>query len=501
MEFLKKYHKWVAIVLTVFIVLYAVSGIILNHRELLSSVDIDRSVMPKEYHVYHWNNAAVKATEKLSPDSILIYGNIGIWLTDSNFVKYKDFNFGIPGGIDNRKVCVVKNSSKYGLWAGTLFGLYKYDVKSNKWSKVVIPVKEQRVVDLLDLGDSLYMLTRSHLLVYKEGKFTSRTLPPPEGYDGKIGLFKTLWVIHSGEIYGISGKIIVDFVGIIFIFLTITGLIVFINKYRIQNRFKKKKDFKKLKKINLWNLRWHNKTGWITLIFLLITTTTGMFLRPPLLVAIADARVGKIPGTELAQPNPWFDQLRRIIYDKEKNRFLLATFYGIYYSDDNFKSDIKKFENQPPVSVMGVNVFKKTGESKYLVGSFEGLFEWNPETGYVFDFIKKEPYKKKKVAGPPIGDYLVTGYTTDYKNQNIVFDYDKGALNIDKTGINFPGVPQNIKKAFGISLWSVALETHTGRIFQPLLGLFYVLIVPLVGLSLLFILISGFIVWWKLHRQ
>jgi uncharacterized iron-regulated membrane protein len=52
-----------------------------------------------------------------------------------------------------------------------------------------------------------------------------------------------------------------------------------------------------------------------------------------------------------------------------------------------------------------------------------------------------------------------------------------------------------------ISLWNTALEIHTGRIFQSILGDFYILIVPLTGLSLLFILISGFVVWFKLFRK
>jgi hypothetical protein len=497
--FFKKYHKWLGIIVTLFILMFAFSGIVLNHRELLSSVDVSRSVLPDEYDIVNWNNAAVKGTERLSPDSILIYGNIGIWLTDSTFNGYKDFNRGIPEGIDNRKVCRVLPSEKLGLWAGTLFGLFRYDYKQKAWENIKLPTREKRVVDLVDFGDSLYMLTRSHLLVYHNGNFKIRTLPPPVGYDNKIGLFKTLWVIHSGEIYGQAGKLLVDFVGLVFIFLTVTGLILFINRKRIMYKFRAGKPVNRIKKINLWNLKWHNKIGWTTIVLLIITTTTGMFLRPPLLVAIADARVGKIPGTELATANPWFDQLRRVLYDRENKRFVLATYTGFYYSDDNFRSELKPFEVQPPASIMGVNVLKKTGNNEYLVGSFEGLFVWNPVTGKIFDHIKKEPYVKKEVSGPPIGDYLITGYSDDFNDEEIAFDYDKGALNINK-GKPFSVMPENIHNAYRISLWNLALEIHTGRIYESLLGIFYVLIVPLVGFMLLFVLISGFIVWWKIHR-
>jgi hypothetical protein len=499
-DFFKKYHKWLGIIISLVLLLFAFSGIILNHRDLLSSYDLSRKYLPDEYKIRNWNNAAVKATEKISEDSILIYGNIGIWLTDSTYKNFKDFNKGIPIGIDNRKVCKILKTTNGELWAGTLFNLFRYDFNSSIWVKTEIPTPEKRVVDIIDFKDSLYFLTRSHLLVYKNGIFKETTLPPPENYDNKIGLFKTLWVIHSGEIYGHTGKLIVDIVGLIFVFLIITGIIIFVNKYKIDSRFKKKKPFLKLKKINFWNLKWHNKIGWITIILLLITTVTGMFLRPPLLVIIADTRVKKIPGTELATPNPWFDQLRRILYDEKKHRFIIATYYGFYYSDDNFSSELKKFDIQPPASVMGVNVLKKTGNSEYLVGSFEGLFLWDPVKGKIYDYIKKEPYVKKKASGPPIGDFLITGYTYDYKKQEIAFDYNNGALNINR-GVDFVKMPDNIEKAYKISLWNLALEIHTGRIYQPILSSFYILIVPLTGLMVLFILISGFVVWWKLHRQ
>jgi len=112
-NFLRKYHKWIGIVFTLFIVLFSVSGIILNHRELLSGVDVNRKLLPAQYEYNNWNNAAVKSTLKVSNDSILIYGNIGIWLTDSVQSRFTDFNNGFPKGIDNRKICkLFRISSK-----------------------------------------------------------------------------------------------------------------------------------------------------------------------------------------------------------------------------------------------------------------------------------------------------------------------------------------------------------------------------------------------------
>jgi uncharacterized iron-regulated membrane protein len=52
-----------------------------------------------------------------------------------------------------------------------------------------------------------------------------------------------------------------------------------------------------------------------------------------------------------------------------------------------------------------------------------------------------------------------------------------------------------------MSLWNVSLEIHTGRIFEHLLGMFYILYVPLAGLCLIMVLVSGFFIWWKVYRK
>ncbi|RLD70119.1 MAG: iron-regulated protein, partial [Bacteroidetes bacterium] len=378
-KFFKKYHKWLSIVLTIFILLFVLSGIVLNHRDLLSSFDIDRDYLLERYEYKNWNNAAVKGYVNLAKDSSLIYGNIGVWSTSDNYKTFQDFNLGFPEGADNRKIESVLLSTKGNLYAGTLLGLYVYDKKLQQWSKVELPLHEKRIVGLLEKNDSLFVMSRSNLLVSvdnpKKLSFKQVKLPEPENYDNKIGLFKTLWVIHSGEIYGLAGKLIVDFVGLVFGFLTVTGIIYWLVPKTIKKRRKKKKKVTLLAKNKRWVIRWHNKLGYWLIIILILNTVTGMFLRPPLLIPIANVKVAKIPFTELDDPNPWFDKLRKIYFDDNFNRFILIASDGVYYSDDTFQSKIKKYKNQPVLSVMGVNVFEFREKGSYLIGSFSGLFK------------------------------------------------------------------------------------------------------------------------------
>lgn len=497
-KFFRKTHKWVGLMIALLIILFSISGIILNHRELLSSVDVNRNILPEAFQYNNWNNAAVRATVKLNENSFLTYGNIGVFHTDSSFSKFTDFNTGFPAGIDNRKIFKVLQTNKR-LLAGTLFGLYEFNQEKKQWLKIPLPLHEENVVDILQKGDSTFVLTRSHLLVTTNLRhFNTIDLPQAENYDNKVGLFKTLWVIHSGEIYGEVGKLLVDIMALVFIFLSVGGVILFFSKRQIKKAKTNKPKQESIRKTHKWNLKWHNKIGWITAIFLILTTLTGMFLRPPLLIAIAYNRVAKIPFTELDTPNPWFDVLRRVMYIPEEELFIISTSEGFYSFNKDFKNQAKMFEIQPPASVMGVTVFEQLNAENVMVGSFEGLFSWNYKTGEVFDLIKKQPYVRPIKKVPPVGDYKISGFSTHFKGQPIAFEYQHGAINIDG-GSEFTPMQENINENAPMSLWNLALEVHTGRIYGAFLGMFYILVVPLSGILILLTLIGGIVVWFKFH--
>ena len=224
-----------------------------------------------------------------------------------------------------------------------------------------------------------------------------------------------------------------------------------------------------------------------------------MFLRPPLLIAIADARVGKLPYTELADANTWLDKLRKIEFDSESNKYLLATSEGFFSCDPDFKSKPLAYAFQPPVSVMGITVLRKVSTQEWLIGSFEGLYKWNPSTGMVSDYLNRKSSQPQTGRNAPSQRYLVSGYVNESGCGEVLFDYDKGAL---KTAgaIPFTKMPEEISST-PISLWNVALEFHTTRIYGFLIGDFYILIIPLAGLAILMMLSSGFIVWYKRHRK
>jgi hypothetical protein len=498
----KKLHKWPAIIIAFFALLFAASGIVMNHRDIFSSVDVSRKLLPATYTIKNWNQAAIRGSISLNDNEELVYGNIGIWKTDNNFQQFIDFNHGLPKGIDNRKIYSVKKF-KTQIFAGTHFGLFIRKPDGQSWQRVALPVHEQRIADVNIKDDTLLILTRHYLLKSIDGnKFETIQLPAPLGYQRKTGLFDTLWQLHSGELFGLSGKLIVDLLGLVTILLSVTGLLHFFFPKIIKKRKRKQKQISVLVSVKKKNLRWHNVVGYIFALFLIINTFSGIHLRPPLLIAIASKQVGIIPGTHLDNPNPWFDKLRRVQWNEELRLYIFSTSEGFYLTDESFTKPLQPISSQPQVSVMGCNVLKPLGKGNYLVGSFSGMFIWNIITGSVTNFFNQQPYIKPNGMVKPISDHMVAGLV-EGKNHTFWFDYNNGAQGISSLGNipTFPKMPEKIRKSTPMSLWNVALEFHTGRIFEHLVGPFYILYVPFAGICILLVLISGVYLWWTLYRK
>lgn len=540
----KKYHRWFGLVLSVFMLVFCVSGIILNHREAFSGCEVSRKWLPASYHIKNFNNGVMKGTvvknsgslaisEGFS-DSILVYGCAGVFLTDYQLSTWQDFNAGLPKSIDERNVRHVVKAKDGSLWCAALRDVYRYDENSHRWKKVELPGNEERIMDVALAKDSMTVvaLTRSRVFtivpfvqygeIVKIGKSSSETyrveskiIPAPKKYEPKTRLFKLVWHLHSGEFFGLPGKLVVDAIALVLIVLSITGIILFILPYGIR-RAKKlaaKARMKRLGKQFAWNMKWHNKIGYVTIVLTLWIAITGMCLRPPLMVPLV---LSKLPQTVGEDGNVWQDKLRAIRWDAVQGDWLVSTSEGFLRVDEDFSQAPKMLPDDecPKLSPMGVTVWESDGKGGWIVGSFRGIYRWNPvnhSSNQILDYFTGKPSEETSMI--PISDNLVCGYSEDFLGgKPLVFDFAKGvedakgqavALCNDEPKIsrNEESMSDLICETAPMSLWNVALELHVGRCYSPFLGPLSDLFVFLSGLLITLVLLSGYIISHRRRKK
>ena len=540
----KKYHRWLGLVLSVFMLVFCVSGIILNHREVFSGCEVSRKWLPASYHIKNFNNGVVKGTvvkksaaHSLSSencDSVLAYGCAGVFLTDSRLSTWQDFNAGLPESIDERNVRHVVKAKDGSLWCAALRDVYRYDENSHRWKKVELPGNEERIMDVALAKDSMTVvaLTRSRVFtivpfvqygeIGKIGKSSSETyrveskiIPAPKNYEPKTTLFKLVWHLHSGEFFGLPGKLVVDAIALVLIVLSITGILLFILPYGIR-RAKKlaaKARMKRLGKLFAWNMKWHNKIGYVTIVLTLWIAITGMCLRPPLMVPLV---LSKLPQAVGEDGNVWQDKLRAIRWDAVQGDWLVSTSEGFLRVDEDFSQAPKMLPDDecPKLSPMGVTVWESDGKGGWIVGSFRGIYRWNPvnhSLNQILDYFTGKPSEETSMI--PISDNLVCGYSEDFLGgKPLVFDFAKGvedakgqavALCNDepKKSRNEESMSDLICETAPMSLWNVALELHVGRCYSPFLGPLSDLFVFLSGLLITLVLLSGYIISHRRRKK
>ena len=512
-------HKWGGLFFTLFLIIFALSGIVLNHRVALSEVDVPRSVLPPEYRMEHWNLGAVKGTLRVSSDSILLYGENGLWLTDSSRACFSRFERGMRSGADNRLVANVVRTHSGQLFAVTTFDAYQWNHSTQSWQRLTERfAPSDRMTDAAVKGDTLVLQSRSELFLATAPytHFERIHLKAPTNAPLGRFTFRTLWMLHSGELFGAWAQYFVDFLGVILIVLCLTGVVLaFFPKLLKRQRKRQPEGKSVLRRVFKFSLQLHNKLGVYLLAFLLLLTVTGMFLRPPLLVAIARLRHQPLALTHEHNPNPWWDNLRMIRYDRHHHRWLLQTPFG-FFTTSNLHSAPTKLDHEPPVGFMGTNVLQQEDADHWIAGSFSGLYRWNARTGESWNLYTGQRYVAPKHQGIPDFTYSVSGYSKDLSARPVVFDYNRGAeyalggakkaaTDDDEQEFvcyeraDFSVMPEQVQDG-RLSLWRVALETHTGRIYTFLPNIVIQLFIFLSGTFLLTVLISGFIVWRRFHR-
>lgn len=485
----RKHHKWLGIALSLFLLMFCLSGIVLNHRRLVRDIDISRKWLPDRYEYAKWNGGLLRGTLPYTDEDgvhrVLVYGTGGIWRTDASASTFTDFNKGLPDAADYRQIRAVMQAADGNLYALSPFGLYRYGIHAG-WQQVPLPTGgEEMLTDLTCKGDTLAVLGRSHLYVSTSSNspFRKVQLQAPSDYDGKVSLFRTVWMLHTGELFGLPGKLVMDAVAVVLMLLCVTGILYWLLPKYMRRRHKQGKSADKAARWTRLSLLWHDKVGRTTLVLTLLIGVTGWCLRPPVLIALALTDTPTLPGSTLDSPNPWNDKLRMVRYDAACGDWLLSTTEG-FYSLKSLDAIPEKLTHTPPVSVMGLNVWQRDAQGRWLCGSFSGLFAWDRAQGTAIDWFTGEQADDK--LGPPFGKRAVSGFSVDLGKEPFAVEYYNGTDVLPQPE-RFATLP--------MSLWNAALEVHSGRIYIGIAATY--VFVFIAGIAIVWCLWSG----WKLRRK
>lgn len=501
----KAIHKWTSIIIALLMLYMGISGILLNHPELIGPVSVSSSFIPDNYRVENWNRSSISQLKfsKFNPSISIIGGYEGVYISKDAGKNYKKMpQNGLPNSQYYNKtktVYILENESGIkGALAGTFGGLYYFDFAKNFWNKVNLEDKHHKIVKIIDYKDKIAVFSASGASLINPNNLQdiqNINLTKNEK-ETKLTLIEFFFQLHTGEIWGLPGKLLFDIAGIILIFLTISGLYIWLSPKTSKFRIKLSDKASKTKwSIYKFFFKYHLKLGIYAAAVLLIIGVTGFFMRPPGIAAImnGDIAVSSIPLVKM--DNPWQERIRNAMYDKVSDRVIIDAKDGFWVSDNGIEAEYTQTAPPVPIFAMGATVLEQDTNGDYLIGSFAGLFRVSPESGHSIDAMTgKAPYNVSLVRP---GSNLITSYFKTPIGEEFVTTHFEGIIPVNTPfgmGSRFQ-VTEGTMNDFSMSLWNYLFEVHNGRIFEFAVGDFYILIAPLISLIFLISLITGIFDW------
>lgn len=493
---MRRIHLWAGLLGCLWFAALGLTGVLLNHPELIENFSVKRSLLPGDYRYRAWNRSSLRGAVPMGGGKQILYGEPGAFLYGGEGKDPVDYSRGLPVSAYRRDVrAMTAVGGAPGLvFAGTRGGLYARDVsgESGEWRPVSLGEKAELVVDVVDGGDYVFALTRSDVFaapVSNPTAFEKRTpgrIPDPSE---KPDLFRLVFDMHSGELWGLPGRLIMDLLGIVMAGISISGALFWYKKKR-----------KSLTdglggKIARKGLKWHIKIGILLSPVILFSALTGIFQRPPFLIAIAGFGYPSWAHPAPQPVNPWHDKLRKALYDPARDTLVISASDGLFETKKDElvkgKATVWRIDGGAPISVMGATVFKPAYPERrlgpYLVGSMSGLYTWDRAEGIVRDVFTGLPPQSR--SGPPVGSQSAMGFA-NLDGRWVWSDYRGGLFDFSLNRIYLP-MPESLKNGGEMSLWHALFELHNGRMFDFLLGWWSWVVVPLGGLAVVAVTFSG----------
>jgi hypothetical protein len=482
-------HKYIGLLLLLVLMVMSATGILLNHPSLLADWDLPQQVLGESYRYDNWNRFSFRDSVVLEDGTVIIGGKLGVFSGKPDKPEQgtlSPMNEGLPRSLylkDTSSLLAVNDQGSIRLYAGTRGGLYTRTQEDKKWQQVSTPSGDEHIVDLLSSDGRILAFTPFSCLVsdksISQPVFREISIPFLQT-TRKIPLFRLLFSLHSGKVFGTTGRLLVDIAaaGLIFLCLSAFYIWLFSKKPRLFPRQTGKRLF-------TFSFRNHLKIGiWLALP-LLIIALSGTFIRPPLIIL---ANSLQIPVTLLRHEA--HEILKAEIIE---DTLIIATHSGWYRGNAKLNAPLEPFTPPFPVFGMGITVLERLSGKIILAGSFSGLFYWDLVNDVALD-LQGQPVSETDTmrpsevmaAGALIHDEKLIGYA----------DYSKGIQKVGATPQPLLEMWPKELSSYRISLYHFLFELHNGRLLRDFIGRWYILFVPITGIVFVTVIISGIFDWY-----
>lgn len=511
----RRLHRYLGLLFFIYLILVGVTGILLNHPAIISGLSVPRWMVPSSYQIENWNRGSLRTVvfSKQNPCIAFVAGSEGVWKTTDGGVSFKTMDSGYPPSRALRRtnhILLLEDENAAHLYAATRGGLYVTSVVNSAWRRIPLAPGDDHVRKILHIDKRLVVFTTSN--VYETDVVNGRdethfTLIDPNrihggtgGFADGVSLVRLMFALHSGGIWGLPGRLLIDAAAITLMFLSASAIYLwyFPRSIRRAKGVPRKKGLGR--KIFPWLFKNHLKIGIRATPFLIFFAATALFMPPSPLAPMAARKVvlpQYWPG--FLPVNPWHGNIGNAVYNPVRNEILVELRGGsgraLWHAPADLSIPFTRYKQKLPIGAMGSNVLEIKTDGTLTVGSFSGLFQRPEEGAAVIDLSTGE------VADPSMlrrrsGGWRTSGYFETPGGERFVATHDQGIIAIDNVPLNGRfHMPEKMKQNYRMPLWSFLFEVHNGRILRDWIGSHYYLISFLGALSLLLITFTGLFDW------
>ena len=444
------WHRITGLPLCVIMFLFAVTGLLWQHSDLIRGVSISRSVLPPAYGAEHWSNGLMRGTLRCG-NELYLYGEAGLFRCPNNNTADAEPVPGLPQGQAVRRAVVMPSGHLVALHGNAVSVLAP---GASTWQQ--LKPGKLRPTDLCAKGDTLCIVGRNGLM-QAEAPYTELkplAVMPPEGAPGGGTLYGHVKHLHCGRLFGIVGIVVVDIIAGVFILLCLTGLVFWV-LHKLMPRLRGAKWAPKVLK---FSHIFHTRPGHWCFWLLFLVVLTGWAMRFPLQGLLLSSSV---PDEKAAQ-TAWLGRDPGIAANSATGELLIAASGRIYSLAEGQPRPVL-VTNLPSLGRSAPAYFAVQPNGDWLIAGSAGLLQYSKSNG--------------EARTLQAGDF--SGYSVELGGKAIPC----------RGGLPELAMPESVAQS-RVPLIQVVRDVHTGKFFFGSASPAYV---SIAGLAALLCLLTGWL--------